>query len=98
MLSVYLIGVLALAAAICVAVVVVRRRQRETGTVSTWSDVKQAFHATSIADVRQESAMLADPRAHESDVGVADLLTDLAEDGSGYLEPRDLLASRHQRA
>src|SRR5699024_12350979 len=97
MLAAPLIGSLALAIAVCVVVVAVRRHHRETGFETTWRDVKQAFPSDSVLHVREEAAMLSQPGALESDLRVSDLLGDFAEEGSGYVEPRDLLALRAER-
>lgn len=97
MLAASIIGILALVIAVCVVVIAVRRHQRETGFETTWRDVKEAFTSDSVLHVREETAMLSQPGALESDLRVSDLLGDFAEEGSGYVEPRDLLALRAER-
>lgn len=97
MLAASLIAILALAIAVCVVVAAVRRHQTETGFETTWRDIKEAFTSDSVLHVREETAMLSQPAALESDLRVSDLLEDFAEEGSGYVEPRDLLALRGER-
>ncbi len=92
-----LIGILALAAAVAIVVVAVRKHQSETGIDTNWSDVKDAFTADSIRGVRQEIALLSAPDRFETDMRVGDLFEE-AEEGSGYLEPRDIRTLRSGRS
>src|SRR5699024_5454005 len=97
MLAASIIGIAALAIAVCVVVVAIRRHERDSALERTWRDVKVAFTSYSVLHVREEAAMLSQPGALESDLRVSDLLGDFAEEGSGYVEPRDLLALRAER-
>lgn len=91
------IGVIAIVLAVVVVVTAGRRRQAEVGTHTTWSGVRRAFGADVLSGLREESAALGEREAQDTDVRVGEMLTDLAEDGSGYLQPRDLLAPRPSR-
>lgn len=97
MFAAIVIAFLALVFAAVVVIVAGRRHQNETGESTTWAGVKEAFASGSLRDARHEAAMLAEPDVLENDLRVADLLTDISEEGSGYVEPRDLLSLRPGR-
>lgn len=93
----FAIGILALVAAVVVVVAAARRHQNETGDEAPWSQAKSLFIPSALGGVREESAILADPENHATDVRITQLFTLLGEDGDGYLEPRDLLDRNHAR-
>lgn len=91
-----IIGLIALVSASIIVAFAVTKHQRDTGVSPTWSEIKGAFSSGAIKDVRQESAMLSEPASLASDVSVKDLFAD-AEEGSGYVVPRDLSSLRSTR-
>lgn len=93
MLAPTLIGIFALLVAAVVVGAAVRRHRRESGMETTWSGIKEAFTAESILNVREESAYVNAPGPLDTDLRVGDLLAE-AETGSGYIEPRDILARK----
>lgn len=96
MIGAIVVGVFALVSAVAIFLTATRRHRRDGGMVTSWADVKDAFSARVIRDARAESAMIAEPLELDNDLKVGDLI-DLAEDGSGYVEPRDILTLHRVR-
>lgn len=86
--------------AICAAVVIIgaalQRHRDEESTVTTWQDVKEAFAGHPIRGVRDEVQQISDPNVLESDMRLSELLAQ-AQDGTGYVEPHDILSLRSGR-
>ncbi|HLS01919.1 MAG TPA: hypothetical protein VK054_08075 [Beutenbergiaceae bacterium] len=96
MLVALVIGLLALLTAVVVVFAAVRRHQHESGdhdssSTLRWADAKEAFTSGSLREVRHEAALLSQSKKLDSDVGVGEIFT-LSEEGSGYVEPRDIIA------
>ena len=92
----FLIALFALLAAAAIVYSAVRRHHGDAGATPSWGDVKDAFRADVMRDLREDVAHLSEPGPLDSDLTVADLL-EASEAGSGYIEPRDLLDLRGSR-
>lgn len=96
MLVAGIFGFLALLTAIVVVAAAIRRHQRETGVETSWrslkwNDVKGAFSSGSLREVRHDVALLSESKKLDSDLGVDEIFS-LSEEGSGYVQPRDIIA------
>lgn len=96
MFSSILIAFLALTAAVVIMAVAIHRHQRQDSMITTWRDVRDAFSGHPIRGVRDEAMVISDPEVLDTDMRVSDLLAQ-GRDGTGYIEPHDILGLRSGR-
>lgn len=91
-----LIAFLALAAAAAIIATAIRRHHSEESSITSWREVKDAFVGHPMRGVRDEALQISDPDVLETDMRLSDLLAQ-GKDGTGYVEPHDILSLRSGR-